>query len=175
MHDEQPGMAARLRWTLAIAMGVAGFAHAGCDEPERRQFDFWLGQWRVESAQGLAGHNRIEAIEGGCALLEHWRSASGGSGTSLNAYDPVGRQWHQTWVDRDGTVLRLAGQWNGAAMVLAGTLPDAATGAPSTQRIRWTPNADGSVRQHWQARGRDGAAWTTVFDGTYRRDETVAD
>lgn len=168
-------MATGLRGVLAIALGFTGAAHAACEEPERRQFDFWLGAWRVEGAQGLAGHNRIESIEGGCALLEHWRGASGGSGTSLNVFDPVARQWHQTWVDRDGTVLRLAGHWDGTAMVLAGTLPDPGTGAPLAQRIRWTPNADGSVRQHWQARGRDGTTWTTVFDGIYRRDDSAGD
>ena len=160
--------------SLAVVLcAVAGAtAQAACEAPQRHQFDFWIGAWRVDNEGGLAGHNRIEAIEGGCALLEHWRSASGGSGTSLNAYDPASRQWHQTWVDRDGTVLRLAGGWNGKAMVLEGSLPDAAAGAPVAQRITWTPGADGSVRQHWQA--RDGAAWKTVFDGTYRRDGTAA-
>lgn len=156
--------------TLALAALSAGAAQAACDEPGRRQFDFWLGAWRVEAAQGLAGHNRIESIEEGCALIERWRSASGGSGTSLNVYDPVARRWFQTWVDRDGTVLRLAGGWNGTSMVLEGELPDRASGAMEAQRITWTPAADGSVRQHWQAGGSGGAAWRTVFDGNYRRD-----
>jgi hypothetical protein len=159
----------------ALCVLSAGAARAACDEPERRQFDFWLGAWQVDGAQGLAGHNRIVSIEDGCALLEHWRGAKGGSGTSLNVYDPVARRWLQTWVDRDGTVLRLAGGWNGTAMVLEGTLPDAASGTLVAQRITWTPAVDGGVRQHWQARAAGSDAWSTVFDGRYRRDSGARD
>jgi hypothetical protein len=162
---------------LATAMWASSIvsAQAACDAPERRQFDFWLGAWRVDGAKGLAGHNRIESIEDGCALLEHWRGTGGGSGTSLNVYDPVARRWLQTWVDRDGTVLRLAGGWNGTAMVLEGSLPDPATGAAVAQRISWTPAADGSLRQHWQAREPGVAEWRTVFDGNYRREAGAGD
>lgn len=168
-------MRAGLLLAIATCALAAGTARAACDEPERRQFDFWLGDWQVDGAQGPAGRNRIESIEAGCALLEHWRGATGGSGTSLNVYDPVARRWLQTWVDRDGTVLRLAGGWNGSAMVLEGMLPDAASGAQLEQRITWTPAADGSVRQHWQARAAGGDAWRTVFDGRYRRDPDPRD
>lgn len=160
-----------LRTALWLLFPV--LAQAACEDPVRHQFDFWLGQWRVDTEAGLAGHNRIEAIENGCAVLERWSGAKGGSGTSLNHWDPADRRWHQTWIDRDGTVLRLAGGWDGKSMVLEGTLPDPAGGAPIPQRVSWTPAADGSVRQHWQA--RDGEAWTTVFDGTYRRDGLAAD
>ena len=57
-------------------------------------------------------------------------------------------------------------------MVLAGVQdqPNAQTGLAQHERISWTPNADGSVRQHWQARAAGGEEWSTVFDGTYRRD-----
>ncbi len=32
--------------------------------------------------------------------------------------------------------------------------------------ITWTPNADGSVRQHWET-SEDGKTWKTAFDGLY--------
>ena len=41
-------------------------------------------------------------------------------------------------------------------------------GSQVIHRITWTPNEDGSVRQHWQTR-RDGDAWNTAFDGLYVR------
>ena len=66
--------------------------------------------------------------------------------------------WHQTWVDTDGLLLTLEGRWNGKSMVLEG----------AKQRITWTPNADGSVRQLWETEDAKGA-WTIVFDGKYTK------
>jgi hypothetical protein len=115
---------------------------------------------RNDAEGRLAGRNTITRVDG-CALLEHWRGAGGSTGHSLNAYDAKARVWRQFWVDNEGTVLRLEGGLENGAMVLSGTLDDARS------RITWTPRADGSVRQHWES-SRDGATWTTVFDGIYR-------
>ncbi len=98
-----------------------------CQSAGHRQFDFWVGRWSVFTPDGkLAGDNEIEVIEGGCALLEHWRGNGGFTGTSLNHWDPASGQWHQHWVDNQGGTLRLAGTRVGASMVLVGTQ------APST-------------------------------------------
>ena len=48
--------------------------------------------------------------------------------------------------------------------------PGAGGRAGVRHRISWTPNPDGSVRQHWET-STDGAAWTTAFDGRYLRAE----
>jgi hypothetical protein len=74
--------------------------------------------------------------------------------------------WHQTWVDNAGTVLLLDGRLGGNAMVLEG--PGIDEGRAVKHRITWTLNADGTVRQHWETSGADGA-WKTTFDGLYRR------
>ena len=51
-----------------------------CAAKESHQFDFWIGDWNVVDPAGkVAGHNRIEAILGGCALAEHWDGAGGGT------------------------------------------------------------------------------------------------
>ncbi len=134
----------------------------------RRDFDFWLGDWEVHGAQGKrVGQNRIEAIHGGCALLESWRSVGGGAGSSLNFYDPASQKWRQVWVDRQGGIIDLAGQLEGNAMVLEGTSlqPDG-----SLRKIRgtWTPQAEGKVRQVFEE-APDGATWQVTFDGLYSR------
>jgi hypothetical protein len=142
-----------------------------CTAAEYRQFDFWLGHWEVFTPDGKkAGENTIEAIDGGCALIERWRGNGGFSGTSLNSWDRGARQWRQHWVDNQGGLLRLAGALDGARMVLAGA--DAHPGKPGVtlrQRITWTPLPGGEVQQVWQTSEDDGARWTTVFDGRYRR------
>ena len=56
-------------------------------------------------------------------------------------------------------------------MVLRGVTHNA-QGAAVQNRITWTPNADGSVRQHWEA-STDGETWTTAFDGRYVRKDVA--
>jgi len=47
--------------------------------------------------------------------------------------------------------------------------PNACGGVTITDRITFTPRADGTVRQFWQASRDGGTTWTTSFDGIYRR------
>ena len=89
-----------------------------CDAREFRQFDFWVGDWDVADASGkAAGRNQITLEERGCVVIERWKSASGGTGLSVNYYDPLAAQWTQQWFGlgilltmkgglRDGAVLR---------------------------------------------------------------------
>jgi len=53
--------------------------------------------------------------------------------------------------------------------VLSGSKTNAQTGKPQRQRITWTPNHDGNVRQLWESSDDDGKTWTTAFDGIYHK------
>jgi hypothetical protein len=54
-------------------------------------------------------------------------------------------------------------------MVLVGNTHDAASGKMVVNRISWTPQAEGTVRQHWETSTDGGKSWTTAFDGRYAR------
>ncbi|MCB1008912.1 MAG: hypothetical protein KDB94_08455 [Acidobacteria bacterium] len=139
-----------------------------CSAAEFRQFDFWLGDWEVEAGGKLAGHNRITRLYGDCILREEYRTANGAYvGTSLNGYDAARKVWHQTWVDNQGLVLLLDGRFEKGAMRLEGKSPTA--GGERIDRITWTPNPDGSVRQHWEQSTDGGKSWKSAFDGLYRK------
>jgi hypothetical protein len=152
---------------VALGLVVAGAARADerndklpCRAAEHHQFDFWIGHWDVFLPNGnKAGENRIEVIEGGCALLEQWSGTRGPTGKSLNIYDGLRRVWHQTWVDSTGGLLVLEGHWVDGRMVLSSSVPP-------IQRITWSPQPDGSVRQLWES-SKDGKTWSTAFDGKY--------
>jgi len=152
----------------ALALPAAAASAASpCAGSEHRQFDFWLGEWSVRTPDGkLAGVNRIASEYGGCVLHERYSAGAGYSGESLNMYDAARKVWHQTWVDTSGTLLVLEGGLRGASMVLEGRT--GADGEITRHRITWTPNADGSVRQHWESADRKGQ-WSTAFDGSYTR------
>ena len=149
-------------------MGVD--AAAPCGTESHRAFDFWLGEWSVYRPDGeLAGGNHIERGYDGCVIHERYVGAAGRyRGESLNIYDAVRGVWHQTWVDTTGQLLLLQGGLRDGRMVLEGrTTLDG--GKIRRQRITWTPNADGSVRQRWEAADGD-AEWRTLFKGLYRRE-----
>ncbi len=153
---------------LASADSVqAGSKEPPCNAPEYRQFDFWRGSWDVYTPDGRkAGRNEITVEYGGCVLHERYTTPGKYRGESLNTYDPARKIWHQTWVDNAGTLLQLDGAWDGKAMRLSGSTQDAQGGA-TQQRISWSKNPDGSVRQLWE-QSNDGKQWQTVFDGEYR-------
>jgi hypothetical protein len=151
-----------MRYTALVLLFAISGAHAApapCSSAEHRQFDFWLGDWQVHKPDGsFVGLNRITPEYGGCVLHEHYATGRGYSGESLNIYDAARKLWHQSWVDSDGLLLVLEGRWDGKRMILEG----------AKQRITWTPNNDGSVRQLWEA-ADDKGGWSVVFDGRYTR------
>jgi len=154
---------------LSFAAFASTAAAAGaCDAREHRQFDFWLGEWNVRTPDGkLAGVNSISGEYGGCVLHERYSTDRGYGGESLNVYDAARKTWHQTWVDSSGTLLLLEGGLRGRSMVLEGQTVGV-DGQLTKHRITWTPNSDGSVRQHWESTDGKGQ-WSTAFDGTYSR------
>jgi len=158
---------------LAVTLAATGGARAQtqqariaptCSGAEYRQFDFWIGEWRVKTASGRAiGSNRVTPVVGGCALREEWQGTGGNDGTSLNFYDPVARVWRQSWVDDGGQPLELRGGMRAGRMVLE------SNAGRMMQRITWIPFSHDSVRQIWQQSSDGGRRWRTVFDGIYMR------
>ena len=54
-------------------------------------------------------------------------------------------------------------------MVLEGK--HVAGGESVVDRIAWTNNGDGTVRQVWEKSKDDGESWNAVFDGLYKKKE----
>ena len=140
-----------------------------CSATVYREFDFWVGTWTVTAQSKPAGTNRIEVDLNGCVLVEHWTAASGGRGTSLNFYDRASKAWYQSWMDQSGGALRLKGGLTNGRMVLQSDPQPGSDGGSATQRVTWTPEPDGTVRQLWESTSDAGKTWTTVFDGRYTR------
>lgn len=132
-----------------------------------RQFDFWLGQWEVRDAKGaLQGNNLIESVQKGCALREQWRSVRGGTGESLNYYDPKSEKWHQLWLDAGASIIDIEGGLAEGSMVLEGAIHYLRGGKTFPFRGTWTLLPDGRVRQFFQQLDEKGQ-WQTWFEGFY--------
>lgn len=140
------------------------------EHAEHRQFDFWAGSWRVSDKNNEKhyGNNRITIEERGCLLQERWQSTGGGTGRSINYYDPSDGKWHQLWVDGGASIIKIAGNLTDGSMVLSGEIYYLAQARKADFRGRWTPLPNGSVRQFFEERDADGN-WQPWFDGYYHR------
>jgi hypothetical protein len=153
---------------LLVAQTFVFQAHAKpCESKEYRQFDFWIGTWQVSNTQNeQVSHSEISLINDGCSLLEEYSTPSGYTGKSLNSFNFATKLWHQTWADNSGLVLTLHGQFNGKSMILSN---HANQNSLVLNQITWTPNDNGTVRQHWQTSEDNGKTWQTAFDGLYTK------
>ena len=142
-----------------------------CDGDAHRQFDFWVGTWRVENPAGaVVGHNTIRRVTD-CFLHESYTTPTGYEGQSFNIYDAARGVWHQSWVDNGGLLLQMDGGIDDGKMILQG--PGVGqSGVAVVNRITWSVEGGDPdhVRQLWETSTDDGATWSVTFDGHYRRE-----
>lgn len=141
-----------------------------CATENHRAFDFWLGTWDVTAAGNdqPSATNMISRAHAGCVIREDYSTKGGYTGMSMSFYDAARKKWHQTWMGADGGALFIEGGLNERGeMVLSNRNTPYYEEGMKINRVTWTPKADGSVRQHWQASKDGGKTWSTVFDGLY--------
>jgi len=142
-------------------------------DPAFKAFDFWVGEWTVKARTNgqHAGTNKISVVEGGCALREEWTNTQGGTGQSLNYYNPGTKKWRQIWVSAGagGYSIDYDGGFEDGAMKMEGTIYYYAQGTTAPFRGTWTPQADGSVRQFFEQYNSEAQEWQVWFDGLYER------
>lgn len=117
-------------------------------------------------AKGNKSESSVQNILAGCVIFENYK-AKGYEGKSFNIYNRNTKKWHQTWVDVGGALIEFDGGLKDGKMVLEGeqTTPKGKV----WNRMEYTPNADGTVRQLWTFSTDNGKTWTTAFDGMYHR------
>ncbi|MEL6673934.1 MAG: hypothetical protein AAFR61_17150 [Bacteroidota bacterium] len=153
---------------LAFTFPLFTLGQSSVEETPVQAFDFWLGEWNVYKfgTDTLAGLSRIESILGGTAIQEHYETATGYKGTSLNKYNPALKRWEQYWIDNGGTVLHLKGAGQKGKMVMGNE--QTVQGRLVKNEISWTRQEDGTVRQTWRLSQDGGENWSILFDGHYR-------
>jgi hypothetical protein len=160
--------------TLALGLPVAAQTAAPttpcATDMNRRKLDFWVGDWDVESVVGQpAGHSVVEPFSGGCGLLENWTDLRGGTGKSINAYNPTLRHWEQLWVGQFGAVTEYRDSaWHGDTLEYDAEFDDA-SGRHVRARLFLAPRGDGTVSQMQRQSYDDGKTWTTAYSLVYKR------
>jgi len=135
-------------------------------------FDFWVGEWNVhtnDEKRTFQGTNSITKHHKNCLIMENWTNAQGGTGSSMNYFDPVEDQWRQLWVAGGYSIDYTGGLDESGSMVLTGKINYYNTGESNAFRGKWTANADGSVRQFFEQKDTETQEWSVWFDGLYIR------
>jgi tetratricopeptide (TPR) repeat protein len=140
---------------------------------ENRQFDFWIGEWNVETSKGgiPAGQSRIEKTLGDCVILENWQSnGSPYTGKSYNIYNTSLKRWEQFWVDNVGGNIFFYGGLNkdGVMDYYTDELPQP-DGTKLKRHLQFFPLGPDKVRQFSQGSTDGGKTWNVEYDFTYIR------
>lgn len=146
---------------------------AQCAGPESpwRDFDFFVGEWAVfdpDSGQKY-GDNNLTLSESGCLIMGRWINVNGGTGSSMNFYDPLQNKWRQLWQSAPAFVDQSGSLDNEGRMQMDGRIFYHRSGISAQFRGTWTPiNPDRFLQEFWQY---DSASeqWNLWFRGEYRR------
>jgi tetratricopeptide (TPR) repeat protein len=152
----------------ALAARMQKAAHP-CHEGPYRQFDFWVGEWDVHTAQGFkVGTSSVQLILDRCVVFENWTDTRGGAGKSFNIYNGATRKWHQTWVSDKGWLTEFAGNFADGAMRFETHSANPA-GQAAHRRLSFTLLPDGRVRQFSERTTDGGESWAVDYDFYYTR------
>lgn len=154
---------------FAEVTAMAGRLSQPCKfREEYKQFDFWIGDWDVQTPQGqLAGTNTIQRLEDGCLILENWTGSRGGTGKSMNFYNAATGKWRQTWVSSAGGVTEYEGSYRDGAMRYEGET--SRNGTKLQLRLTFFDQGPARVRQLAEQSADSGKTWTVTYDFTYIR------
>lgn len=133
--------------------------------PEYRQFDYWLGEWDVMSAQGQKiASSSIQLILDDCVIFENYMTANHAySGKSFSIWDATSKKWEQRYVDSGGAFHTWTGGLEAGQMRFFWTHPD------SLDRMTYVKEDADRVRQVIDHSTDGGKTWVNTYDGLYVR------
>ena len=136
------------------------------ERPERRAFDFWLGEWDARW-EGGRGTNTVTAELDGAVVLERFDGRPGTplQGISVTVYDAVESVWRQAWVDSTGGYLDFTGGPVDGGMEL---LHAARLDVPSF-RMRFRDICADSFTWQWERWNQAGSCWDEQWRIDYVR------
>jgi len=141
-----------------------------CSAPETTQFDFWIGDWNLYTADTLTGTNSIYKVMGGCTIQENFEDPKKGySGKSWSVYNPQIKQWQQTWVDNTGSYISLNGVFENGVMTLTTGARKMANGKNQVYRMRFHHITKDGFEWDWESTKDNGATWLTGWHIRYER------
>jgi hypothetical protein len=130
---------------------------------ERRQFDFWVGEWDC-TWDGGRGTNVVTSELDGTVIFERFDGRPGTElrGMSVSVFDAGRGVWRQTWVDSSGGYIDLSGGFANGVMELRHD-------NDTPFRMLFTELATDSLVWRWERWNQDTRAWDERWRIDYAR------
>lgn len=146
---------------------------SACSSPESRQFDFWIGEWKLEwtteDNQPGTGTNVVQKILGSCVIEENFSTSDKSFvGKSFSVYNPNKKLWQQTWVDNTGIYLDFTGGLDDGKMILSRLLTTK-DGKVFNQRMVFHNIRQNEFWWNWEQSTDDGKTWNLLWMIHYSR------
>jgi hypothetical protein len=92
---------------ISLTPHAFGLADAGAcsTNPESRQLDYWLGDWKIGGPGASPGAtSRVYLTLDECMVVESWDGGRGHKGENMFAYSLDDKSWHGMFADNQGRV-----------------------------------------------------------------------
>jgi len=144
-----------------------------CSSIEASQFDFWLGEWKLEwqNEKGISetGTNTISKTMGGCVIEENFSTDDNSFiGRSISVYNPNKQYWQQTWVDNSGAYMDFTGVYNDRKMILSRRIINK-LGREVIQRMVFYDIQQNEFWWNWESSSDEGKSWNLMWKIHYLR------
>ncbi len=139
-------------------------------DPENRQLDYWLGNWKI-GAEGSSGnaHSTVALSLDKCLVVENWDGGRGHYGQNIFGYSADDKSWYGLFADNEGRVhVFTSGKVLSDSAEFEGK-SRGPNGAAILNRVKITQLSPKKVEQTWEKSGDNGATWNVVFRGEYTR------
>ena len=137
------------------------------------QFDFWIGDWKVEwineDGSISVGENIVKSILNGRVIEETFEGSPEMDfrGKSLSVYNHNFKVWEQTWVDTEGFYMLFTGGVQNDQMILSRTVET--TQGRLIQRMVFYNIQKDSFDWNWESSKDNGATWELKWKIIYTR------
>lgn len=157
---------------FGFAFGTSGFAATPADScsanSANRQFDYWLGTWKIGSAASAA-HSRVTLSLDKCLVVENWEGGGAHRGQNVFGYSADDKSWYGMFADNEGRVhVFTSGKVADGTAEFEGT-SRGPNGESILNRVKVTLMNPNKVEQTWEKSTDNGATWNVVFRGEYLR------
>ena len=167
----------KARWIITIlitcmltASGYAATAPPCVSNPQSRELDYWVGNWRI-GAPGSSGNARstVSLALDKCLVVENWDGGGGHSGENVFGYSADGKSWYGLFADNQGRVhVFTSGKVSSGSAQFEGA-SRGGNGETVLNRVTIVRLNPDRVQQTWEKSDDNGSTWKAVFRGEYSR------
>ena len=155
---------------VLIASAYGATAPPCVSNPQSRELDYWVGNWRIGAA-GSSGtaHSTVSLALDKCLVVENWDGGRGHSGKNVFGYSADDKSWHGLFADNEGRLhVFTSGKVSSGSAQFEGA-SRGGNGETVLNRVIIVRLNPDRVQQTWEKSDDNGSTWKVAFRGEYSR------